>query len=385
MLRAQALVIGGGPAGSSAARFLAQGGIDTLLIERNPSFIKPCGGGIPSTSFHELGIPEYPIRRRVDTIKVVSPKGDTLHIKLTGGFIAIVERGDFDSVLRAEAEKAGAMVLNAEFRSFIDVGETVTAELMAGGKTINVQADYVIAADGINSRVRAALNIRPVPSFLTISGRIKEDTDFCEFWFGSSHAPGFYSWVFPQKEGISVGTGSLDHYRIKALYQRFLEKRGLGAGGHPQKSETFWGPRCGSLRGYRIPIWQGDIYNLGRVLFAGDAAGQVMPLSYEGIYYAMKSGELAAMAIINKRIGDYRRLWEKRFHARFSLMKRLWAFFLKDDSRAERLVQLHKRPEVQEVSMKLWLRKDLGKGSLLSYINIFRGYIFQTKDSLNGG
>jgi len=375
MLRAQALVIGGGPAGSTAARFLAQGGIDTLLIERNTSFIKPCGGGIPSTSFHELGIPEYTIRRRIDSIKVVSPKGDTLHIKLTGGFIAIVERGDFDSVLRAEAEKAGAMVLNAEFRRFIDAGKTVTAEVMSGGKTINVRADYVIAADGVNSRARAALNIRPVPSFLTLSDKIKGDADICEFWFGSSHAPGFYSWVFPQKEGISVGTGSLDPHRIKALYQRFLEKRGLGTG-----------TRCGcqgtqhverSVRGYRLPLWQGDIYNLGRVLFAGDAAGQVMPLSYEGIYYAMKSGELAAVAIISKRIGDYRRLWERRFHARFSLMKRLWAFFLKDDSRAERLVQLHRRPEVQEASMKLWLRKDEGKGSLMSYINIFRGYIFR--------
>jgi geranylgeranyl reductase len=85
--------------------------MDTLLVERDFSFVKPCGGGIPSTALPEMGIPEKPVRKHVHALRVVSPGGDTLNVKLDGGSIAIVERGDFDHVLRTEAERSGARLL----------------------------------------------------------------------------------------------------------------------------------------------------------------------------------------------------------------------------------------------------------------------------------
>ncbi len=356
--------MGGGPAGSTAARFLAAHGMDTLLVERDFRFVKACGGGIPSTVFREAGIPETPVKKHVRTLRVVSPKGDTLNVKLDGGSIAIIERGDFDRVLRAEAERSGARLLEAEFRHFEDRGRTVTAQLAVDGPShpMTVRADYVIAADGVNSRVRADLGIRPSPAVFTLSEKIKgEESDACEFWFGSSHAPRCYSWVFPQREGISAGTGAVGEASIRNLWQRFLARRGLKSEGPP--------------KGYRIPLWQGDLYHSGRILFVGDAAGQVMPFTCEGIYYAIKSGELAATAVLAGKAGDYKKLWEKRFQRRFALMKRLWAYFLKSDSRAEKIVRIHKRPEVLELSQALWLRKDLSKGSFLSYVDIFRGFL----------
>lgn len=371
MIRTQILVIGAGPAGSTAARFLAKAGIETLLVERNLSFIKPCGGGVPSTVFDDFGIPENTVKRYVDTIRIVSPGGNNVNIRLEGGSIAIVERGDFDSALRHEAYKCGANILSAEFRRFAEIDKTIVAELISDGQNISVSADYVIAADGVNSRVRAAMNIRPVASFITVSEKIKGTaTDFCEFWFGSSHAPRLYSWVFPQKDGVSAGTGSIDGRGIKILWQRFVERRGLKTGMDysSEKSGT-------SLRGYKIPLWQGDLYNKGRILFAGDAAGQVLPLTYEGIYYAMKSGELAATAIINGNPKTYKKLWEIKFQRRFSIMKRLWKYFLKNDRNAERFVQLHERPEIQEASMRLWLRKDLRKESIISYMSGFSKFL----------
>lgn len=362
MIRTRVLVIGGGPAGSTAARFLAKNNIETLLIDRDTSFVKPCGGGIPSSALEELGVAGYHVKNHVDTVKIVSPNGDILNMKLNGGSIDIVERGDFDSFLRNEAVKSGARFLEAEFRDFENSGKTIVSEVMIEDKKTIIHSDYVIAADGVNSRARAALNIKPAQSFITLSEKIKgENTDFCEFWFGSIHAPQFYSWVFPQKDGISAGTGSFYNNHIKALWHRFAERRGLKTGG--------------SLRGYKIPLWDGQLYYKGRILFAGDSAGQVMPLSCEGIYYAMKSGEFAATAIIEGKIGEYKKLWEKRFHKRFLLMKHLWRYFLKNDNNTEQLVQLHKRPEVQEASMRLWLRKDMNKGSLLSYIKIFKGFL----------
>jgi len=372
MFRTKVLVVGGGPAGSTAARFLARNGVDTLLVERNFSFVKPCGGGIPSFLLQEMDLPEHPVKKYIDTIKVVSPRGDILHIPLKGGSIAIVERGEFDQVLRKEAEKSGTRLLQGEFRCFTDMSKTVTAEIAtspeisflgpSSPRTIHVEADYVIAADGVNSRVRSALGIKSPPSFLTLSEKIgNKDTDVCEFWFGSSHAPRCYSWVFPHREGVSVGTGTLEHARITALWKKFVERTGLHVRG-PQ-------------RGYRIPLWQGDLYHLGKVLFVGDAAGQVMPSTYEGIYYAMKAGELAGTAIAREKIEDYKKLWEKGFGKRFSVMKKLWAYFMASDRRLEKMVQLHMKPEVQEASMNLWLRKDPEKGSLLTYIKIFSKFL----------
>lgn len=362
MLKTRVLVIGGGPAGSAAARFLAGRGIETILIDRDFSFVKPCGGGVPSSVFEELEIPSNQIKRHIDTIKIISPRMEALPIKLTGGFLAIVQRDEFDSYLRKAAEQAGARLLEAEFRSFAGIGRTIVSEAVENGRNIRIHSDYVIAADGVNSRARTALNIAPVPSLVTLSEKIYgERADSCEFWFGSAHAPRFYSWVFPQGSGVSAGTGALNGKELKTLWQIFAGKRGL-------KEE-------GRLRGYKIPIWQGDFYNIGRILFAGDSAGHVMPLSYEGIYYAMKSGELAAAAIAEGKPAAYKKLWEKRFYRRFLLMRRMWEYFLKNDHNAEQLVRMHRRPEVQEASMRLWLRKDSKSNSLLTYIRIFKGFL----------
>ncbi|HAM53137.1 MAG TPA: hypothetical protein DCP92_21475 [Nitrospiraceae bacterium] len=367
-IRTKVLVVGGGPGGAIAARSLARQGLDTLLLEKNLSFVKPCGGGIPSTAFDELQLPALSNITYVDTIKIVSPGDDLVAIRLKGASIAIVRRGDFDTSLRREAEKLGGRLLEGEFRYFVDVGKTITSEVSTDGNNIQIKADYVIAADGVNSRVRAALHIKPVYACLTLTGKIKEDkTDCCEFWFSSSHAPRFYSWVFPQEEGISFGTGTLNFREIKALWQRFFERRAW-------KTNRIYAEKNGiPLRGYRVPLWQGDLYTRDRILFVGDAAGQVMPLTYEGIYYAMKSGEIAAATIAEGRIGNYKKLWERSFGRRFSIMKRLGEHFLTDDNQTERLIQFCKIPEVQNAAIRLWLKKEPGRKSLLSYIHALKG------------
>jgi len=371
MLRTKVLVIGGGPAGSTAARFLAKEGVDTLLVERNFSFVKPCGGGIPSPAFEELDLPMDAIKKLVNSVKVVSPTGEELQIPLSGGTIAIVERSNFDPLLRKKAEEAGARLLEARFFRFIKVGKTMTAEVVAVDGHIDICADYVIAADGVNSRVRTALDIKPVPSIMTMSERRRgAHTDFCEFWYGSNHAPRFYSWVFPASGGISVGTGSTDSRAVKIFLERFIERRGLGGSGDRREREGQI-----SLRAYKIPFWQDDLYCRGRVLFVGDAAGLVMPMSYEGIYYAMKSGEFAARAILKGKMRDYRALWRKRFSKSFFIMKRLWEYFLKDDERADTLVQLFKRPQIQDAAMGLWLKKDVKKETFLSYLSLIKEFL----------
>ncbi len=359
-LSAKVLVVGGGPAGATSAKFLAESGVDVILLERNLSFVKPCGGGVPLSAFEEFGIPKAVIKKEVKIIRMVSPMGERLDIELKDGILAIVERGEFDRALRNEAVENGTKVIEGEFIRILGY-KPYRVEANIGEAKAEIVSEYIIAADGVNSKVRTALGIKS-PSFFTVSERIEGvKTDFCEFWFGSSHAPNFYSWVFPTADGVSAGTSSFKPVKVGILFERFMERRGI-------TSE-------GQKRIYRIPIWKGNLYNKGKIIFAGDSAGQVLPLAYEGIYYAMKAGEFAAGAIIEEKVDNYKKMWKARFQKRFTLMDKLRNYFLKDDDSAERLVALHKRPEVQETSMKLWLRKDSSREGLKDYIRLFGKFL----------
>lgn len=361
-VRTGVLVIGGGPAGSTAARELARRGVEVLLVERDFSFVKPCGGGLPSGAFEELEITPGLAMVKVQKIRLVSPSGVAVEVGLGKGYIGFVERGEFDSALRGLAVEAGARVLEGRFRGFLQIEGGVRSEVVMGDRTRTIVSDWAVVADGVNSRALASLGIKPPPTAYTLvlkTGAFSTDT--CEFWFGSSHAPGFYSWVFPRRGGVSVGTACLDPRGMKALLEGFLRRRGL-----PPASVD-------GARGFRIPLWGGGgLFRRGSILFAGDAAGQVMPLTFEGIYYAMMSGRLAAEAISAGRPQDYERLWKKRFQRRFALMRRLSEFFLRDDPSMEKFIALCKRDSFQQASKRLWLEKRADWGSLLSYLNIFR-------------
>ena len=360
MLRTKVLIAGGGPAGSTAARFLAKEGIDTILLERNFSFVKPCGGGIPDAAFDELGIPRNIIKKGIKNIKLVSPLNNAVDIRLEGGFIAIVKRGEFDSLLREDAKVKGAQLIEAGFSHFVDKGKQITVLVNINGREEQIRTDYLIAADGVNSRVRLALGLKLSAAVYTLTTKIKNgDADTCEFWFGKSHARKSYSWIFPEAEGILAGTGSSDPGELKGMLKTFLGRRGLNAGST-------------ATRMYKVPLWSGELYNKDNILFIGDAAGQVMPMTYEGIYYAMTAGKFAAMAIIAGNPSAYKKLWRKRFNSRFAIMRKLCDYFLRDDNSAEKLVSLYRRQEIQAVTMRLWLEKSSDGRKLISFVNFFR-------------
>ena len=312
------------------------------------------------TAFEEFGIPRHLIQEEVHTIRLVSPSGEKVDIGLGRSPLTVIDRRVFDPELRRLAEERGARIVEGEFLD-VSGGVKCVVEMTDGRERHEITCSHIIASDGVNSRVRTAIGIKPARAFFTLSERIVgPSSGCCEFWFGTHHAPRSYSWVFPASDGISIGTGSHERGTIKECLDRFKERSGI-------RTE-------GERRVYRIPVWSGDLYNKDRVLFAGDSAGQVLPLTYEGIYYAMRSGEYAARAIIENKVENYKKMWKSKFQRRFALMNALGDHFLKDDVSAGRLVALHRRPEIQEASLRLWTMKD-SSGSLAGYIRFFGKFL----------
>lgn len=373
MLRTAVLVVGGGPAGATAARFLASAGIDTILVERDFSYVKPCGGGISSDAFREFALPEDIIRKTIRKILIVSPEDRKIELALNGGAIHITERGCLDSSLRQIARERGASLIEGEFTGFEESADIFISRvtLKESGVIIKIKSDYVLAADGITFSTGKKCGHTGLNRLYTISSRLSPfDGDTCEFWFGTANASRFYSWIFPSAGHASIGTGGLTPRECPALLQNFLKRRFGHSLEAMRQRDTIGKPRI-----FPIPMWQDISFTSGKILFLGDAAGMVMPVTYEGIYYAMKSGQFAATAIIGKSPDMYCRLWKERFGYRFMVMNRLKNHFFRDDASIEKWIGVHRSSAVQELAVRLWLRKEPGTRQLFSYLKAFGSLI----------
>jgi geranylgeranyl diphosphate/geranylgeranyl-bacteriochlorophyllide a reductase len=373
-LKTSALIIGGGPAGATAARFLSEAGVDTLLAERDFSYVKPCGGCIPSGGFNEFGLSETLIKNRIGRIVIVPPSGRKFEINLKGGHLYITERGVFDSALRTLAEQKGASLIECEFTGFEKINRVFISRLIRkeDRAIITVYSDYLLASDGIAFKTGKCLNLDAPRHLYTISAHLRQfEGDACEFWFKKNHASNFYSWIFPSNGQASIGTGGSSPDELKALLNNFVIRR-FGSG----MSLLANNHEIDQIKIFPIPSWRGRPYSTGKILFIGDAAGMVMPTTYEGIYYAMKSGQLAANAIIEGRPDNYRKLIEDRFRYKFLVMSLFRKLFFRSDSAIEKWVRIHGHPAVQEIAMRLWLQKEANPRGLSEYLRAFAGRLF---------
>ncbi len=359
------VVVGGGPSGALAARTLAAAGVKVSLVEKSFKRIKPCGGATPSKTFEEFNLSRKEIVRKIKTLSTVSPRGNRFDITLKNGYIAMVQRETFDHAIRKQAEEAGADLREAEFIRINDEHKKISITVNERGKMRDIFSDFLVAADGINSRTVQAAGLKSLPGICTIQEEIDiqgaedfQNLHTCELWFSSSHAHHFYSWVFPKKDHVDIGTGAVNGKLIKELLKNFKIRRRIHGGG--------------AQRGHRLPLQWRDSLVKGNILFVGDAAGLVMPLIYEGIYYALKSGKMAAEAIINGSPKLYEKQWNKKFRRQFKFMKGLKKYFFKNDGTIDHIFRLHESNEVQDISMKLWLEKDVSLSTFFSYLNVFK-------------
>jgi len=317
------LVIGGGPAGATAARLLAKKFDVTLIQDKN--WDKPCGGGVKNWIFDEFNLDTSLIKHLLDKVQIVY-KNEKITIPLKGKNLSLVKREEFDSYLRQLAKKKGVKLYFGKFKKF----ENKKAVIYINNQKVLFDFDILIAADGVNSSVRKALNLPPVPKTITHYAKVNTyKTNTCEFFFDKKLGGIYYGWAFPHENLTHIGSVDAKSFENLCKYLNVNIKS----------------------KGYFIPTWQENIIiQKDNVYFVGDAAGQVMPLSFEGIYYAMKSAKILANSIINNL--NYKKEWDKVYLKKFKFMKFMES--LNKTKLRHFIIKAHKLSFVKNFSVSLW-------------------------------
>jgi len=329
---ADVIVVGAGPAGSSAAFHCASAGLDVLLLEK-ASFPrdKICGDGLTPRAVAELVRMGVPIREQDGWIRNqglrVLGGGHRLELpwpELSSypSYGLAKARTSFDHTLASHARSAGAKLLERtnvtgpvrDERTGRVVGVTarpVDDDGRRAGDEVTYRAPVVIAADGVSARLATGMGLqkrddRPMGVAVRTYFRSPRHDDpwmesHLELWDGepgrSNLMPG-YGWIFSLGDGtVNVGLGSVSSTAAatkvdyKSLFAAWMRNA-------PAEWEFTEDNQLGPVRGAALPMGfnRGPLYGNGLML-AGDSAGMVSPFNGEGIAYGLQAGRVAADAI----------------------------------------------------------------------------------------
>ena len=309
------IVIGGGPAGSTVARYVAEGGKDVLVIDGRESIGSPlqCGELVPSNDEMRrlcpdvpdiddlLQTPEAAISLRTSEMHLVPPSGRPLRYPFEG---LMLDRVAHDEWLVDLAISKGANYLtNARVES-VD-SETVT---LRDGREYS--ARIIVGAGGHNDPLRRShweeSGLKIPIKFVLMDG---DFGDAVELHFGSM-APGGYAWMFPKQGGANIGVGIQNKYAKDRSLNLFADEF-IGRYG---EDITFRGagslPMSGTI----------DCFVKDNHLLVGDSAGMVLPSNGAGITIAMIGGRIAGKAIVSyfendASLHDYEVEWKRQMGA----------------------------------------------------------------------
>ncbi len=374
-----AVVVGGGPAGSTAATELARSGRAVLLLDRDGR-IKPCGGAIPPRLIEDFAIPDSLIVARISSARMVSPANQAVDMPIEGGYVGMVDRDTFDEWLRQRAVTTGAERQTGTFERVDRDAEGVTTVQFqdSSGETQTVRTRAVIGADGAKSKVaqQCIPGAEKMPFVFAYHEIIESpdtpdanfDASRCDVYYQGRLSPDFYAWIFPHGKTASIGVGSANKgFSLRSAVSALKADTGL------DKMTTL------RREGAPIPLRPLKCWDNGRdVVLAGDAAGVVAPASGEGIYYAMYGGQLAAEAVDEllttgkaKALKHARKRFMKAHGRVFFILGILQRFWYSSDKRRERFVSICRDPDVQQLPWQAYMHKKLVRAKPLAHIRIF--------------
>jgi geranylgeranyl reductase len=373
-----AVVVGGGPAGATAADDLAQSGRRVLLLDK-AGRIKPCGGAIPPRLMRDFAIPDRLLVARAAAARMIAPSARTVDMPIEGGFVGMVDRDVFDEWLRERAALSGAERRTGAFERIERDGDGVAVVCYRpkgaseDAPLQRVRARAVIGADGARSRIARDLTKERTPCVFAYHEIIRSPADGfdgrrCDVFYQGDLSPDFYAWIFPHGDTASVGVGSAHKgFSLRGAIKTLRQRAGLAA--------------CETVRteGAPIPLRPLKRWDNGRdIVLAGDAAGVVAPASGEGIYYAMLGGREAATSVdALLRSGDARELKgaRRRFmreHGKvFMILGMMQHFWYRNDKRRERFVTMCADPDVQHLTWQAYMNKELVRAKPGAHARIF--------------
>lgn len=309
MIKTDVLVIGSGPAGSSAAKHAALGGAEVIIVDKKSEIGAPkrCAEGVSKAGLADLGIEPNNrwVTKELDGVRLVSPNGtdvwltsDEIELPEAG---YILERKIFDKYMAMDAARAGAEIrIKTLAHGMRKEGDAyvVTCEHM--GELFEIKANIIIAADGPESRVARWAGLKTATKATNMESGIQfemvgvemEKQDVIEFYFGSV-APGGYAWIFPKGDDIAnVGLAVITNDTDKSPYEHLKDFVANCPATKNAQAVEF------NIGGDPVGGMPKKIYG-DNILVCGDAAGQVNPLTGGGIISGMKGGMHAGIIAAN--------------------------------------------------------------------------------------
>jgi flavin-dependent dehydrogenase len=303
--------VGGGPAGALAATLLADGGRSVILFDEKLAWEKPCGGGITHKAFDQ-----YPFLRAagaqskaVGDCQLISPSGRRVRFHMQHP-VAIFSRVALNGLLLERARGAGTGEVRVEIRH-----ERVTAITGTAGSWRlatplgQYQASHLILAAGARNALRSQFTAPMAPEDLMVTAGyfIPGHTSLMQIQFLKEITG--YIWVFPRADHVSAGIagrmGELPTSELRRTLERWLEQHWLKDNGLSLRGATFYSHILPSFRTQTFETLEvgGDGWSM-----IGDSAGLVDPITGEGLYYALRSAELCAQALLDGQPDGYRSL-----------------------------------------------------------------------------
>ncbi|PWT99675.1 MAG: NAD(P)/FAD-dependent oxidoreductase [Terriglobia bacterium] len=315
----QVAILGGGPAGAFAAEKLAAAGLRVRVFDEKLAWEKPCGGGLTFKAYHQYPflIDNATPKRFVTETVLAAPKAGEVNLKLDDPLV-IYSRLDLNRMLLERAERAGAQLEKAHVVAANWTGSRWQVRTNAGV----AEADFCIAATGARNPLRnVGTQLTNNDLMAALGYYVPGEQSRIDIQF-LPHLEG-YIWIFPRCGHLSVGICGKGEpaSSLRKRLERFISERGLSLQGARFYSHLLPSLASTSWRENRVA---GEGW-----MAVGDAAGLVDPITGEGLYYAIRSADLAARALLSEvsglteKIGQYRRSLQRDFASDLEFGSRL--------------------------------------------------------------
>jgi flavin-dependent dehydrogenase len=302
-------ILGGGPAGAFAAERLASAGLKVTLYDEKLAWEKPCGGGLTFKAYNRYPfLIENSTPKRLVRETVLSAPGAGEALVDLQDPLVIYSRLDLNQMLLERADAAGAQIEKARVTE-ITRSDSGWRLRTSGGLA---EADFCIVATGARNPLRdMGTQLRARDSMTALGYYVAGDQPRIDIQFLPPLEG--YIWVFPRCGHLSVGICGKGQpaAALRKRLEQFMTERGIA-----WKDGAFYSHLLPSLD---AASWRNNRVSDDGWMAVGDAAGLVDPITGEGLYYAIRSADIAAHTLLSEagslaeKIAQYRQALRRDF------------------------------------------------------------------------